>query len=272
MLDSGTVWTVLFEYQSSPNDYHANYDAFVLGGDTVIGSYTYKKITGPQNTDGGLREDTVNHKVYFAGNTVLGSYNDTLIYNFDLQVGDTAYYEWGNGTWATVYAVDSVLIQSQYHKRIKLTNMGADEWVEGIGSLSMPVQPLTFEFEWNNSLMCVQRSNVTVYQFGNFPVNCPPWHSWLPPYCGLMDVNAANEQQGLSVSVVQNGNTTSLHLEGMKGNGTVSLFDVTGKELIRQENVREYCELETGSLASGIYLLRVYDETGMMVTKKLWLR
>src|ERR1044072_2275457 len=156
--DSGAVWTVLLESGNPTVPYQSSYATYTLGGDTVIGAWTYKKITpnGQWPERGALREDTINHRIYFAGDCMI-NYQDTLLYDFNLAVGDTAYTDVGGDVYL-VDNVDSVLIQGQYRKRMQLSSQfgGMDEWIVGIGSTNHPLSPLMpMEFESNLILLCL---------------------------------------------------------------------------------------------------------------------
>ncbi len=72
-----------------------------IGGDTIIGSDTYKKLYVNNNLHGAIREN--NRVIYFYS---LDSLREFILYDFSVQVGDTlteAYDEWGNqssvGRW-----------------------------------------------------------------------------------------------------------------------------------------------------------------------------
>jgi hypothetical protein len=267
--DSGAVWTIIIETQSSPTNYHMGYNSYELQGDTVIGSYTYKKIiNGDNSVLGGIRNDIPNHKVYFAGDFHWNNYGDTLLYNFDLNVGDTAYNDIYNSQWVTVTAIDSVIVQGQYHKRLILNDFQGEEWVEGVGSLNHPLAPLDFEFEWNNTLSCLQLANNSIsYQNGNFTTSCNSWHPY-PAYCGLMGETALTEEN-FSVKFIQN-TENSLMISVQKANGptTISVFDIAGKELFAKKETDPNCVIDLTNFASGLYILRVSDNSGNAVSEK----
>ncbi len=111
-------------------------------GDTILGSYTYKKVTIANNTgypvwngttyvipfgpgifSFGYRNDIANKKVYYLD--VTGGINkDTLWYDFNLNIGDSvkttyAYMKNGASYDRIVQSIDSVLICGSYYKRFK---------------------------------------------------------------------------------------------------------------------------------------------------------
>jgi hypothetical protein len=95
------------------------------------------------------------YKAYILSNQIgssLNIYNDSavVLYDFSLEVGDTAYYEDNDPTQGPTdpVIVDSVtthLIENIPHKKLVLSNN--DIWVQGIGSLIHPLWPVMSHFE-----------------------------------------------------------------------------------------------------------------------------
>ena len=101
MPDSNAVWRVDWSSSSHcwPPSLYSKYQ-YTIGMDTTIGIKTYKKIFRSgragmcggsagsyiYNYAGGMRQDTINKKVYF----ICPNYStDTLLYDFSLHIGDT---------------------------------------------------------------------------------------------------------------------------------------------------------------------------------------
>lgn len=137
---------------------------YEVTGDTIIGSYTYKKVTSANNTGYPIgssfpyiipfgprsfsfcyRNDATTKKVYYL--VVTGGINkDTLWYDFNLNIGDTVkstysyqkhpYYgpTYGTAFNRVVQSIDSSLICGTYYKRFKF-NCGDNEscLIEGVG-------------------------------------------------------------------------------------------------------------------------------------------
>lgn len=125
----------------------------VIDGDTLINALVYRKVyqqsgtvgqcsggssatcffpSGSPAYIGALRQDTLAKKVYYH----MG--HDTLLYDFDLQVGDTiplSYSNMGMNGHKIVQKTDSVLIGSIYYKVFEGDTSGLS-WrtVEGIGN------------------------------------------------------------------------------------------------------------------------------------------
>lgn len=132
-------WSIGQQHFGSPSGPQTlSYHDYVANGDTVVGAFTYKKVTyalsqpspfsfGPHVFKFAYRNDIPNKKVYYLD--VTGGINkDTLWYNFNLNVGDTikntyAYSNQGsiNGNQRNIVtSIDSILICSVYYKRFNV--------------------------------------------------------------------------------------------------------------------------------------------------------
>lgn len=81
--------------------------------------------------------------------------SDQLLYDFDLQVGDTLPITWNNwNTDITVLAVDSVPIGTEMRARFELGNSWAPYLIEGIGTSNGLLEPVSNFFDCGYSLDC----------------------------------------------------------------------------------------------------------------------
>lgn len=131
--------------------------SYSLGEDTIINSFIYKKVIKSACTtrncyQGGsgernyyfepnfqfLRQDSITRKVFCNANGA-----DSLLYDFNLSVGDTLSPSYINHDFyninsiITVSSIDSVLVGIQFHKRFILHNSQttiSSFLIEGIGS------------------------------------------------------------------------------------------------------------------------------------------
>jgi len=127
--DSNAVWRVNEEKELTFPPYYQIYKfQYMMFGDTLIGAYYYKKIKregdccvplGLYITNGyvaALRENTINKKVYVI---MKDSINETLLFDFDLNIGDTLFglyasegaSAYGNN-YLIVSSMDSILINN----------------------------------------------------------------------------------------------------------------------------------------------------------------
>lgn len=135
---------------------------YTLSNDTIISSFTYKKVYIDFEYRGALREDS--KIIYFIPDTSSIEY---VLYDFNLTVGSLINNPFGgsvctNGVF-TVTSIDSVLASDGYHKRFSFDQM-APKWIEGIGSTEYLLEPLqTFCVSGNDELQCVVNSTVFHY-------------------------------------------------------------------------------------------------------------
>ena len=157
---------------------YAKYN-YVFDGDTIIDTLTYKKVYkigfiysgtcyfgSPMGYQGAFREDSLMKKAFIVlpGDTV-----DSLLYDFNLNVGDTVkgYLVPQNFCGARVVSlIDSILVGGQYRKQfhIQIYNCGFAHYVEGIGSLDGLLEPY-IDFEWQGVLTCYWVDTTLVYSW-----------------------------------------------------------------------------------------------------------
>ncbi len=183
--DSAATWKVSCGVNADPCYGTWTYNYILTGGDTIIGTYQYKKIysqlescSGPNpcycdpNSAGyvlhyyaAIRNDTIAKKVFIALNGI-----DSMLYDFNLNLGDTLR---GANTWlssveqcpSTVSSIDSVLCGSHYRKRW-ITSISNCAIIEGIGSTFGIFSPICPPFESGCDLNCFSQNNVTLYGNG----------------------------------------------------------------------------------------------------------
>ncbi|MBL0045203.1 MAG: T9SS type A sorting domain-containing protein [Flavobacteriales bacterium] len=85
-----------------------------------------------------------------------GTYGDTtmrVLYDFDMVVGDTTYFDEGIFP-ATVQGIDSVQLAGRTRARFTLSN--GDEWIMGMGSIQGLLRPFQYVFEciYSTDLFC----------------------------------------------------------------------------------------------------------------------
>lgn len=139
-------WKVRYNSSASQCLYLLAEFQYIMNGDTIIGSNTYKKIykTGVAydqgcyitswGYDGAIREDSNKHIFLRWTNS------DTLLYDFNLNVGDTVKGYLANNCYAIVVdSIDSVLVQTSFRKRFNCSTHNASfcfsniSIIEGIG-------------------------------------------------------------------------------------------------------------------------------------------
>jgi len=150
-------------------------------GDTLIEGLLYKRIHEvfvmtssngccypPEDLGSGfLREDTLAKRVFWRSGAMA---QDSLLYDFDAQVGDTLKGYMGScGDWGqywTVESIDSTLIGINYRKRINFqvfdpcTRFAI---VEGVGSMMGLTTCPYIPFEFGITLQCFTASDSLLY-------------------------------------------------------------------------------------------------------------
>jgi hypothetical protein len=146
-----------------PCPYISAYHAFI-GGDSVINGLTYKKIvhnpilsgiafpwcgsfyvgdTVYQSNPFLLREDSAARKVYHYTHDDQAEY---VLFDFNLQTGDTLKTNWGDGNWIIDTVFDYTLANGETRKRFQGAGFPDNAYVEGLGYLfgafTVPYYPL----------------------------------------------------------------------------------------------------------------------------------
>jgi hypothetical protein len=156
---------------------YSNYYRDFIDGDTVLNSHEYFKIyrSGYQCKEYIMSPPPppvytyYNHSLTYLlreeNNRWYAYYwnVDHLIYDFNLDTGDTlvsflASYCYND----TVVAVDSVLIDGDYKKRLYLNLFGAEYIIEGIGATSGLFEPFC-QFEYHSDLVCYARNGISLW-------------------------------------------------------------------------------------------------------------
>jgi hypothetical protein len=242
--DSNAFWNINYQWYDGQNYYSGNYTLVVPGADTVIGAYTYKIMRHyPAYTYGSgyalpIRQDIPGKKVYvYTG-------QDELLYDFDLQVGDTipdsyvAYYF----QYITVSSIDSVLIGSQYRKQFHLanTNDASCVLIEGVGSNHGMFEPLYY----------FERNGVLVYHCGSGQPLYPSSSTW----CGLV---GAQDPVMNSPLVFPNPASGKFFLTLPPGSSRFVITDLYGRTVMQDENFSGG-EVDL-DVESGVYFIRCAD-------------
>lgn len=260
-----------------------------IGGDTIIGTFTYKKLftdfykvdyfTGPTTCPpgcfpnstitygsisykGGIRQDTTARKVYFV---FPSSSQDTLLYDFSLNVGDTlSQTAIINSENNYVLKIDSVLVGILYRKRFWLWTVGNTPpspgsngyvaIIEGIGSEFGLFSELVEPFENSCSIACVKINSATVYPDTNIVCDGVPSTIYEKENAKLVSIfpNPAN----MTVNIVATINTS------------IEIRDLSGKLISSFVTDKENIVIDTHAMENGIYTISVGNESLKLVLVK----
>ncbi|HEX8517081.1 MAG TPA: T9SS type A sorting domain-containing protein [Bacteroidia bacterium] len=242
------------------------YQAF---GDTVIGSYTYKKVMGANASDScsmcapavldfnapsfrfAYRNDIPDKKVYIY-TEIDGVFKDTLWYSFDLNVGDTLHEGYStrinNGNMMydrrIIASIDSVSICGSWHKRFHficnnpfpdlglIEGIGYEDNFVQTGYESCPFEPVyMYHTDFSCTLTSVKEDKDNLEGLKIFPNPV------------LKDINISMQNSIFEFPL------------------TYSIVDIPGKVvlsgILTEENSIPVPELNT-----GMYLLIIKDKKG----------
>jgi len=260
---------------------------YAITGDTVIGIYTYHKLYGSgihyyddyytgycsnnvafytHGYGGAFREDSINKRIYLtSGNNS----NDTLVYDFNLQNGDSLPISLINNQnlyHNYVSSVDSVFVGNNYRKCFGIT--GKDFYgntdsnyvylIEGIGSTFGLTSLLVPPFEFGSSLLCYMVNGVSVYPDTNYQ-------------CTLLSIDEVIPTKVIS-RIFPNpfSTSTDIYFDRPYKTIEVDVYNTMGKlnEHLENSNCNKI-QLDRQALTDGLYFLRVTLDKNIIVTDKV---
>ena len=203
--DSNAIWTSSRTDVTCPDPLYLCYNnQNTLNGDTVIGSYTYKKIYSagysqnpiyPYNTTyyhgytGAIRNDIAEKKVYFVPSNTT---TDTLFYDFSLVVGDTLpvtyIYSANFPQPCTISSIDSIYSGGLYRKWYNIYNPdigNLTSYIEGIGNTGGLFESIYYP-EGYSDLLCFIQNDSILYPEGTS--NTDMCRLIAPPNCNFYSV------------------------------------------------------------------------------------
>lgn len=230
-------WKVTYHSAASQCLYTVAEFQYIMNGDTVIGTTTYKKLYDSGVYYGSctpmsfgsinlIYEDSAKHIFmrYFNTNT------DTLLYDFNLNVGDTVKgLLVGNCNPTIVTSIDSILIHSSYRKRFNYSNqsypcIAMGSIIEGIGGTQGLLEPI-FDGESWFVLDCFTLRGQTIYP--DTISNCP---------MVVPGISTTNKKECFPKLIEQSNQKAHYKFDcGYSGTITITAYDLIGRELFRDE-------------------------------------
>ncbi|MGZ4090728.1 MAG: T9SS type A sorting domain-containing protein, partial [Bacteroidia bacterium] len=262
-LDS-SYWRVNYG-ATQPNCSCSVFYLYKTDGDTIINSTTYKKIIragaqgcawcGPYSGAilGSLRQDSLTRKVYIVQNN---STTEKILYDFTQQVGDTVKSALiVLGCTFIVSSVDSIQINSVYHRRINIQTNGClvtpQAFIEGIGSTQGLLEPL-IGFEFGGTLECAAHKNQVIY-----PSNTSTCSTIVT---GLSEINNSEARIDVFPNPASNKLTVSANLNSLY---TIEIERMDGVIVYSKEETQPATsglEINTTCFPAGIYFLKFSNE------------
>jgi hypothetical protein len=142
-------WNIYLEYSISEAPIDTVLLRYFLSGDTTVNQISYKKLclekgslANPVRELAGLIREQ-DKRIYYKGTDFLGFPHDEewLLYDFDVQEGDTVWHTNSGYDYTVIESIDSVEIDGQLRRRYKVDTrrnyyfQDEEYWVEGIGSI-----------------------------------------------------------------------------------------------------------------------------------------
>ena len=256
--DSNAKWiNVHKDYRTNPwNPTKKQVQYCTANRDTLINGREYFQIdTCNGGYKGALRNDA--GKVHIVPKD---SAREFLLYDFTLEVGDTICNINCDGTQSSLLivhpgGVDSVLIDSVYRKRIRLSY--GTGWIEGIGNS----QGLFWESSGNISgyeleLYCMSVNSKTIYPDAGFG----PCES---------SFSTEEHQTAGDIAVYPNPSAAEVNIRSVLPLQSVSLTDLRGNNLLVVENLsQKNFRLSLSGYPRGVYLLVLRTSNGL-TTKRI---
>ena len=281
--DSNAVW-VESNYQLQ-GDLCWKYDDYnmYISGDTIIGIYTYHKLyknghvyehCPPPNNPfppydyygqywGAFRQDSANKKVYLFDDW---NQQDTLAYNFDLNVGDQLPLTFLNESGIVVDSIDSVLVDNHFNKRFWISDY--PYWnvygfiIEGIGNSFGVFAPITAYFECGSSFFCLQVNNETIY-------NINPSY----PCTVINGIEKKIIPNQISISPNPFSIFTTLSVNENLKNAMLTVYNSLGREVKSIKNISgTKIKLQRDNMPIGVYLIRLTQENKVIINCKVIIR
>lgn len=254
--------------------------SYYMPGDTTINGITYHKINkqvqsyamittvtqfcqsgccctnqviGHSNSYvGALREDAGQKKVYIVQ---ADSASEQLLYDFNLNVGDTVKGYFNYSPPLIVTSIDSVLVGVAYRKNWNL-NQQPMSIIEGIG-----LTPDFLKIPWWEAavaLNCFSENNQTLYPvFDNTSA------------CTIL-TSIANNDNTVNFSILPNHSNGRFQLVISDADfKNVTITDVLGNNILKKQINNESTVIDLSEYPNGIYFVKTIDSKGNFIVKKI---
>lgn len=175
-----------------------------------------------------------------------------VLYDFGLNIGDTAYYPYGNAE--TVVSIDTFYIQGEVRKKLNLSN--GEAWIQGMGSTMHPLTAKMYYFEVGYSL-CYS----TMEYIGNSPVD-------FVSYSGVCNCTGGiNEPITNEPTLFPNPtNVDNLFITSDETIEEINIIDMNGRSFDTDFNSVNKT-VNISNLNAGLYLVRIRTTSNLFTSK-----
>ncbi|MDR2804259.1 MAG: T9SS type A sorting domain-containing protein [Dysgonamonadaceae bacterium] len=228
-------------------EYITEYSNYLLKGDTIINGVKYKKLLSGCSGEYIAALKEVDKKVFIKEDDK----HERLLYDFNLKEGDSME---NNGLSYRVTKIDTVRVGDTERKRFNFENF--DVWTEGIGSLHAfyPLQPYATGYE-AEEINYQKKNSEIVYKTDQWYFN--------ENECGFTRIQQPAPSEDYAVRISEDGIFLRF---STKETIQISLIDTMGKRYYQSPffspQTTEYRIGSTASFPKGIYLLKVFYQTG----------
>ncbi len=260
MIKKGNQWNVVTKHERMDvTDPATSWftTKYTVGDEIVRGDTIYHEIINEKGVRIYLvREDVDARKVYF---------NDTLFYDFSLEVNDTIRfydnfnqiytlrldsirpYQFENESWSRIFHLSYKIFDDEFRDY-------GHKWVEGMGSVIHgfnPVRPILIDNPSYDNLLCFKNGNIILFSNSNYET-CDE------------NFNANSDIRIKEVSIYPNPVTSSINIDLPSENKQVviRISDVLGKiydeRQVQTTNGR--MNLDITGMNKGLYLISIFNE------------
>lgn len=195
-----------------------------------------------------LREDSVAQKVFIYN---YFSYQDDLLYDFSLEVGDTLISDYTTSGYSViVQSIENLILNNGDDVR-KFNFVGCDAfYIESIGGSQGLAGGLLMP-EYPDELFCVEDQGVGLLS------DCAGW----------VDIN--ENQFTNSIQIFPNPAIDFIRITGLETNNiaSIKIYNCFGKEIISKDLSVSTETIDVSQLQSGCYFLRVGNNGEYAATK-----
>jgi len=277
--DSTAIWS----YFQSDMFGTWRYTQYYQDADTSIGNKTYKKLHRSKEIRdsyndtilfaeyneymGALRSEDSQKKVYLV---LKDSINEMLLYDFNLEVGDTVPIWHNNFSHIiTVEEIDTIIVDGKSLRAFEMnTNLAYNPVnehliIEGIGSL--------------RDLLYIENYLEGTYTFECF--NDLKTNIKYPEQCNSVILSSGPEYtENSEVKVLISPNPCSDYFRvsfvnpRINNNNKLEIIDLNGKLVLRVKPFNVNQTVDTKNIENGMYLLNIYEEGQIISSKKVLIR
>lgn len=268
MLKKENQWnTMQTDATFGPNHTEDTWKTFTYSiEDTLIGNQMYSKLLSSEGEAYLLREDTVEKKVFLI-ETYNGNFDEKLIYDFGMEIGDTFDYYYAPNQIQFSLRLDSVknitfdngAPTRAYFLGVKWGNPDSyfhDKlvWIEGMGDIGKFFYGRCIGIvgcEIYNNLLCYKKNEELYY------IN-PQFNT-----C-FRDSGVNDELTNYKVKIVPNPVYSAFTIKTELDIVKVQIYDLNGKKLTSTSSQN----INVNNLNPGLYIAKLLTNDGKFVVKK----